>query len=181
LRRHPAETVSSRTGVPRSRGRPPERPGYSAVMPTRPRPHTHVVDATGVTAPETPLIWIAPAREATTLANRDGIAERERVGGSRPRSAERGKGEGNYRCRWSTTGLPLCPAGSKSAGPGRAGPGCVPRNAGKGRRLPAPAPGTGRSRPVDSAGVCGWRAVPACAGGRLGSSCDQINRARDDE
>jgi hypothetical protein len=35
----PAGTVSSRTGVPASRGRPSERPRYSVVNPTPPPPH----------------------------------------------------------------------------------------------------------------------------------------------
>jgi CubicO group peptidase (beta-lactamase class C family) len=46
VRAHPAATVSSRTGVPPSRGRPPAPPRDSAVMPTRPRPHGEV-DAIG--------------------------------------------------------------------------------------------------------------------------------------
>jgi hypothetical protein len=120
LRRYPAETVSSRTGVPRSRGRPPERPRCPVVIPTRPRPHARGRRDRGDSAPKPRLISIASACEATTLANRDGTAERERVGGSRPRSAERGKGK-------AATG---------------------------------PRAGTGRSRPVDTADVCGWRVVP---------------------
>jgi hypothetical protein len=36
---HPAGTDSSRTGVPPSRGRPPEQPRGSVVIPTRPAPH----------------------------------------------------------------------------------------------------------------------------------------------
>jgi hypothetical protein len=149
-------------------------------MPTRPRRHARGRRDRGDSS-GTPLIWIASAREATTLANRDGIAERGRVGGSRPRSAERGKGKattaaaGRVGCAATYRDLLALVYGPgalldhrTAAMPGRfeersswpGGPGCVPRNAGKGRRLPAPAPGPGRSRPVDTAGVCGWRAVP---------------------
>ncbi len=39
VRGHPTATVSSKTGVPPSRGRPPEQPRGSVLIPTRPAPH----------------------------------------------------------------------------------------------------------------------------------------------
>jgi len=38
-RRHSAATISSMTGVPPGRGRPPEQPWGSVLLPTRPPPH----------------------------------------------------------------------------------------------------------------------------------------------
>jgi hypothetical protein len=80
LRRHPAETVSSRTGVPPSRGRPPERQRYSVVMPTRLRPHAGSSRNRGDSAPKP--------------AGFDRISARANQPGSpmRGRSAERGVG-----------------------------------------------------------------------------------------
>jgi hypothetical protein len=92
LRRHPAETVSSRTGVPPRRGRPPERQRFPVVMPTQPRPHARGRRDRGDSSGNPADLDRISAR-SNQARHREGIAERGRVGGSRPRSAERGKGK----------------------------------------------------------------------------------------
>ena len=79
--------VSSRTGVPPRRGRPPERPHDSVVHPTQPPPEADAVEANRIDTPAAEGCHMTPGGPGGERRAHERRGTRRHP---RPRSAERG-------------------------------------------------------------------------------------------